>query len=91
MNDPTTISLFLTPSNQSPMGDADKVTIFNRAQAGPGSTPQNPLALVAKMSDSERSALKSRRASRLAEPNTSSPGIRCRTSVQHSYSSFVKS
>ena len=91
LNDPTTISLFLTPHNQSPMGNADKFTILNRTQAGPGSTPQNPLALVAKMSDSERSALKSRRGGGLAEPNTSYPGIRSRTSVQHSYSSFVKS
>ena len=91
MNDPTTISLFLTSYSQSPMGDADKVTILNRTQAGPGSTPQNPLALVAKMSDSEQSALKSRRGGGLAEPNTSYSGIRSRTSVQHSYSSFVKS
>ena len=91
MNDPTTISLFLTPYNQSPMGNADKFTILNRTQAGPVSTPQNPLVLVAKMSDSERSALKSRRGGGFAKPNTSSQGIRYRTSVQHSYSSFVKS
>ena len=39
------------------MGDADKLAILNRT--GPGSTPQEPLALVAKMSDSERSALES--------------------------------
>ena len=72
------------------MGDADKVNIRDRTQAGPGSTPQKPLALVAKMSDSDLSALESARESGLAEPNTSSPGIRYRTSVRHSSLSFVK-
>jgi len=50
-------SLFLTPFSKSLMNDADKFTILNGT--GPGSTPQEPLALVAKMSDSERSALES--------------------------------
>ena len=53
IKDRTSTSLFLTLYSQSPMGDTDKVAIFNRT--GPGSTPQEPLALVAKMSDSERS------------------------------------
>ena len=39
------------------MSDDDKVTILNHT--GPGSTPQEPLALVAKMSNAERSALES--------------------------------
>ena len=39
------------------MGDADKVAILKRS--GPGSTPQEPLALVSKMLDSEISALES--------------------------------
>ena len=41
------------------MDDANKDIILNRSGTGPGSTPQEPLALVAKMSDSERSALES--------------------------------
>ena len=57
IKDRTSTSLFLTPFSQTPMGDADKLAILNRT--GPGSTPQEPLALVAKMSDSERSALES--------------------------------
>ena len=40
------------------MVDTDKI-VLNRTGTGPGSTPQEPLALVAKMSDSERSALES--------------------------------
>ena len=53
INDRISTSLFLTPYSKSPVGDTDKVAILSRA--GPGSTPQEPLALVAKMSDSERS------------------------------------
>ena len=64
IKDRTNASLFLTPNSQSPMGDADKVTILN--STGPGSTPHEPLALVAKMSDSERSALESGRTGGLA-------------------------
>ena len=66
------------------MDDADKVIILNGT--GPGSTPQDPLALVAKMSDSERSALESDGRSGLAsaaEPDTMSPEIQYRTSIQH--------
>ena len=82
IKDRTSTTLFLTPSSQSPMGDADKVTIRNRT--GPGSMPQEPLALVAKMSDSERSALEFGGKGELAsaaEPGTTSSGIRYRTSV----------
>ena len=66
------------------MDDADKVAILNRT--GPGSTPQEPLAIVAKMSDSDRSDLESERRGELAsaaEPDTVSPEIRYRTSFQH--------
>jgi hypothetical protein len=80
--DPTSTSLFLTPYSQSSMADADKVTILNRT--GPGSTPQEPLALVAKMSDSERSALESGERGGLAsaaEPDATLPEIRYRTSI----------
>ena len=85
IEDRTSTSLFLTPYSQSPMSDADKVTILDRT--GPGSTPQEPLALVAKISDSERSALESGgrngRAS-AAEPDTTPSEIRYCTSIQHS-------
>ena len=86
IKDITNTSLFLTPNNQFPMGDDDKkVYILNRI--GPGSTPQEPLALVAKMSDSERSALESGGRGELtsaAESDTRLPEIRYRTSIQHS-------
>ena len=85
IEDRTSTSLFLTPYSQSPMSDADKVTILDRT--GPGSTPQEPLALVAKISDSEGSALESGgrngRAS-AAEPDTTPSEIRYCTSIQHS-------
>ena len=83
MYDTTRISLFLTPYNQSPMADANKVTLLNRT-AGPGYTPQKPLALVAKISDSERRALESGREVELAGPNTSSPGIKYCMSIKFS-------
>ena len=69
------------------MDDTEKVTILNGT--GPGSTPQDPLALVAKMSDSERSALESDGRVGLAnsaEPNTtpSESEIRYGTCIQYS-------
>ena len=85
-------SLFLTPDSESPMGDADKVIILN--DTGPGSTPQELLALVAKMSDSERSALESegRGVASAAESDTTSQEIRYSTSIQNSLTFlFVKS
>ena len=79
-------SLFLTPYSQSPMGDADKVTALNRT-TGPGSTPQDPLAFVAKVSVPVsafqfrgRGGLKS-----AGVPDTTPDSeIRYRTSIQHS-------
>ena len=72
------------------MDDADKITILDGT--GPGSTPQEPLALVAKLSDSERSALESDGRGGLASAakpiqvtNTTAPEIQYRTSIQHSY------
>jgi hypothetical protein len=67
------------------MADADKVLILNRT--GPGSTPQEPLALVAKMSDSERSTLETGRRSAV-EPDATLPEIRYRKSIQHSPTFF---
>ena len=81
----TITSLFLTPHSQSPMSDTDEVTILNRT--GPGSTSQEPLALVAKMSDSERSALESGGRGELAsaaDPDTTHLDIQYRMSIQHS-------
>jgi hypothetical protein len=84
------MSLFLTPYSKSPMDEADKVINLNSIGTGPGSTPQEPLALVAKMSDFERSALDSEGRSgpseivSAAEHNTTSPDIQYRTFIQHS-------
>jgi hypothetical protein len=66
------------------MGDADKVSILNRT--APGSTPQEPLALAAKMSDAERGTLESGRRGGLvntAGSHTKPAEIRYRTSIQH--------
>ena len=87
IKDGESISLFLSPYSQSPMDDAVKDIILNRTGTGPGSTPQEPLALVAKMSDSERSALESEGRSGLAssaEPNSTSPEIRYGAFIHHS-------
>ena len=73
-------SLYLTPYSESPMDDAEKVTILNGT--GPGSTPQEPLALVAKMSDSERRDLESERRDGLSSATPTE--IRYGMSIQHS-------
>ena len=88
LNDPTTIDLFHTSHSESPLsGDGRLInTLIVNSQR---STPQEPLALVAKMSDSKRSSLESAREGGLAESNATSPGVRYRTSVQHSYFSFI--
>jgi hypothetical protein len=83
-------SLFLTPYSESPMDDADMFTIHNGT--GPGSNPQEPLAFVAKLSDSEslRSALESDgrvgQASGVAE--TSEVATRSATYSKRSYGRF---
>jgi hypothetical protein len=75
INDRTGCSLFLTPYSQSPMDDTTKVTIRNHT--GPGFLPQEPLALVVKLTDSERSALEF---GEMREgPNTTSSNTRYRT------------
>ena len=82
IKDHESITLFLSPCSQTPIDDAGKVTILNGT--GPGSTPQEPLALVAKVLNSERSSLESKRRGGLtkaAEPDTT---IQYRTSIQHS-------
>ena len=82
IKDRTSTTLFLTPYSQSPMADDDKVTILSRI--GPGSTPQEPLALVAKLSDSERSDLESEGRGGLANAAEPDAGIQYRKSIQHS-------
>jgi hypothetical protein len=57
INDDAIIGLFLTPSSQSPMNSAGKVSLSSGT--GPGSIPQEPLALVAKISDSDQRDLES--------------------------------
>jgi len=47
--------LFLTLANPSPMDDAGRISI--RGKNCPGLLPQEPLVLVTKLSDAERSAL----------------------------------
>ena len=71
-------SIFLTPYSELPLSDAAKVILL------PRSTPQEPLALVAKMSDSDRSTLEFERMGGLAsaaEPDTTSPEIQYRMSI----------
>ena len=83
-------SLFLTSYSQTPMDDTDKVSILNGT--GPGSAPQEPLALVAKLSDSERSDLESGRKGGLAsvaEAGTTPPEIRYGASIQQCPFLFV--
>ena len=85
IKDRESTALYLTPYSQSPMDDTEKVTILNGT--GPGSTPQEPLALVAKMTDSERRALESRGRGGLAsssKPSSTSPEIRYGMSIHHS-------
>ena len=86
IKDRTSTSLFLTPYSQSLMEDDDKATTLNRT--GLGSTPQEPLALVAKMSDSERTALESGGREELEGADTTAPEIRYRMSIQH-YPTFL--
>jgi hypothetical protein len=82
INDRERTSLFLTPFSESPMDDAHKITILNGT--GPGSTPQEPLGLVAKMSGSERSVLESDGRGGLASTETTPTDIQYGMSIQHS-------
>ena len=92
IKDPESTTLYRTSYSQSPMDNSEKVSILNGT--GPGSTPQKPLALVAKLSNSERNALVSGRRGGLAnaaEPNSTPSEIRYGTSFQHSPSLFQTS
>ena len=86
-------SLFLTSYSKSPIDDTEKfTTILNGTVTGPGSNPQEPLALVAKMSDSERSALESDGRvglASVAEHDITPPGIRYGAPIQQSSFLFV--
>ena len=89
IRDSESISLFLTPYSKSPMDDKRKDIILNRTGTGPGSTPREPLALVANISDSKRSALDSEGRSdpsglaSAEEHDTTSPEIQYRAFIQH--------
>jgi len=54
-------SLFLSTSSQTPMDDGHRLSLLNGS--GPGSTPQEPMALVVKSSESERNTLAGARTS----------------------------
>ena len=78
IKDPTKSSLFLTPYCKSPMPDAVKVIL---SRNGLGSRPQKPLAIVARISASERSARESE-LEVATEPDSTLLEIRYRTSIQ---------
>ena len=87
IKDRESTSLFLTPHSQAPIDDAENVTNPNGTR--PGSMPEEPLALLAKMSNSERSDLESGRRGGLAnaaDSDTIPPGIRYGRSLQKSFS-----
>ena len=65
------------------MGDADKITALNRIASGPGSTPQDPLAFVAKISGSALESDGRGGLENAAEPTDTTPDseIRYRTSI----------
>jgi hypothetical protein len=52
-------SLFITASTQEPLNDTTKVLIVTFP--GPGCTPNEPMALVAKVSGADRSALEGKK------------------------------
>ena len=83
IKDPNKTSLFLTPYCQSPVCDTDKVILNGN---GLGSTPHEPLAIVARISNSERSASLESEVAADTEPDTTPPAtrIRYRTSIRHS-------
>ena len=81
-------SLFLTSYSKSPMDDAEKITTILDGN-GPGTTPQEPLALVAEVSDPERSADGRAGLASAAEPDKTRTGIRYGTSIQQSPFLFV--
>jgi hypothetical protein len=52
-------SLFVSASSQTPMDDGDRMSILE--DRGPGYTPNDPIALVAKFSDTRQRQLKSKK------------------------------
>jgi hypothetical protein len=89
ISDRTRSRLFLTPYSQSHMDDAGKVTILDHS--GPGSLPQEPLALVAKLTDSERSAFEPVERRGLVNACTVSPNARYRALVYFTAFLFLMS
>ena len=85
IEDRTGISLFPTPYSHSPMGNVDKVT-----RTGPGSTPREPLAFLARISDSKRlGSLSALESGGIAVGDTMPLEIRYRTSMQTSLTFFL--
>ena len=85
IKDRESTTLYLTPYSQSPMDDDEKITTILNG-TGPRSSPPEPLALVAKMSDSDRSILESDGRVGLAnsaEPNATPSEIQYGGSIQH--------
>jgi hypothetical protein len=67
----TPASLFIAASSQTPMDDACRVSIL--AYPGPGCTPNEPLALVVKLSDSGRIPLDDKKPEAVLLPSPEGP------------------
>ena len=86
IKDRDSTTIFLTPYSKSSMDDADKFSSHDGA--GPGCSADAPVALVAKMSDSERTTLESDGRGGLASTAKPRPGTRHCTCIQHFCSTF---
>ena len=75
----STTTIFHTPYSKSPMDDDDKFSSHNGT--GPGCSADAPVALVANMSDSEKTTLESDGREGLASSAKLHPDIRHRTSI----------
>jgi hypothetical protein len=69
-------SLFLSISSHTLMDDGHRLSLLNRS--GPGPTPQEPMALVVKLSESERNALGALRTPADTSALRASPKVRYR-------------
>lgn len=71
INNETTASLFIAASSQTPIDDASRLSIL--AYPGPGCTPSEPMAFVAKLSDSCRRPLDERKPEAVLLPSQAGP------------------
>lgn len=67
----TPSNLFISASSHTPMDDAGRVSIL--AYPGPGCTPNEPMALVVKLSDSGRSPLDEKKPEAVLLPSPEGP------------------